>query len=96
MDNEVRYDKNEENVENSTVVSHRQSDHIQFSTEFRFTLMRFWTLYDSMYYSRYVATKLGVWKERGKDNLKYILAKMALPLNEAQQPYNNMKREYKQ
>jgi len=95
MDNEVRYNLNEENIDNSRIVGHRLSDHIQFSTEFRFILMRFWTLYDSMYYSRYVSTKLGVWKQRGKDNLKYLLAKMALPLNEAQQPYNSMKRQYK-
>ena len=95
MDNEVRYNLGDENVENSQIVSHRTSDHIQFSTEFRFTLMRFWTLYDSMYYSRYVATKLGIWKQRGKDNLKFMLAKMALPLSEAQQPYCSMKRMYK-
>jgi len=95
MDNEARYNTEVANVENSSIVTHRASDHIQFSTEFRFILMRFWTLYDSMYYSRYVATKLGVWKQRGKDNLKFLLAKMALPLNEAQQPYNSMKRQYK-
>ena len=58
MDGEVRYSLNEENIENSSIISHRNSDHIQFSTEFRFTLMRFWTLYDSMYYSRYVGTQL--------------------------------------
>jgi len=95
MDDEVRYNTNDENVESSTVVTHRQHDHIQFSSEFRFVLMRYWTLYDSMYYSRYIATKLGVWKQRGKENLKFLLAKMALPLNEAQQPYCSMKRMYK-
>lgn len=35
------------------------------SSEYRFMLYRHWTLYDSMYYSNYVATKLGVWKQRG-------------------------------
>lgn len=95
MDSEARYDPSEDAVANSTIISHRHADHIQFSSEFRFTLMRFWTLFDAMYYSRYVATKMGVWKQRGKDGLKYLLAKMALPLNEAQQPYSSMKRQYK-
>ena len=95
MDSEARYNLGDDHVENSTIITHRRADHIQFSTEFRFTLMRFWTLYDSMYYSRYVATRMGVWKQRGKDNLKYMLAKMALPLNEAQQPYTTMRRQYK-
>lgn len=95
MDSEARYDTHEDSVANSTIISHRHADHIQFSSEFRFTLMRFWTLFDAMYYSRYVATKMGVWKQRGKDGLKYLLAKMALPLNEAQQPYSSMKRQYK-
>jgi len=37
----------------------------------------------------------GVWKQRGKDNLKYLLAKMALPLSEAQQPFSSMKRQFR-
>jgi len=95
MDSEATYDLGDDRVESSTIISHRRADHIQFSTEFRFNLMRFWTLYDSMYYSRYVATRMGVWRQSGRDNLKYMLAKMALPLDEAQQPYTTMKRKYK-
>eukprot|EP01084_Bolivina_argentea_P104208 186603_1 len=94
-ENEVSYNFGIDSVDSSCIISHREMDHIQFSTEFRFILMRFWTLYDSMYYSRYISTQLGVWKQKGKDELKYLLAKMALPLNEAKQPYNQMKREYK-
>uniref|UniRef100_A0A7S0TED4 Cell division control protein 45 n=1 Tax=Elphidium margaritaceum TaxID=933848 RepID=A0A7S0TED4_9EUKA len=93
---EVSYDSRPENIENSSIVTHRNMDHIQFGMEFSFVLLRFWTLYDAMYYSRYIATKLAVWKQSGRENLKYLLAKMALPLNEAQQPYCSMKRAYKQ
>ena len=44
--------------------------------ELRFTLFRHWTLYDAMYHSSYVASKLGIWKERGRKRLTGLLAKM--------------------
>jgi len=29
-------------------------------------LYRHWTLYDSMWHSQYIATRLGIWKEQGQ------------------------------
>ena len=46
------------------------------SDELRFTMFRHWTLYDAMYHSFYVASKLGIWKERGRKRLTGLLAKM--------------------
>ena len=46
------------------------------SDELRFTMFRHWNLYDAMYHSNYVASKLGIWKERGKKRLTGLLAKM--------------------
>lgn len=46
------------------------------SDELRFMMFRHWTLYDAMYHSGYVATKLGIWKERGRKRLTGLLAKM--------------------
>jgi cell division control protein 45 len=52
-------------------------DHsIRATEELRFTLFRHWNLYDAMYHSSYVASKLGIWKERGRKRLTGLLAKM--------------------
>jgi len=50
--------------------------YIRTSEELRFTLYRHWTLYDAMFHSSYVASKLGIWKERGRQRLTGLLAKM--------------------
>lgn len=38
---------------------------IALSTEPRFVAHRFWTIYNAMYYSEYVATRLDTWKDEG-------------------------------
>jgi len=79
----------------NTVVS-RRSGHIQESQEFRFFLMRHWTLFKSMYYSRYVASQMGVWKEKGKENLDEMLARMGLSIAETTCPFMKMMRQAKE
>lgn len=49
---------------------------IKFEEEFKFILLRHWTLYNSMFHSNYVATKLSVWRDKGKRRLETWLAKM--------------------
>jgi hypothetical protein len=49
---------------------------IRPSEELRFTLFRHWNLYDSMLHSGYVAGKLKLWRDRGRRNLRGLLAKM--------------------
>jgi len=51
---------------------------VRATDELRFTLFRHWTLYDAMYHSSYVASKLGIWKEKGRKRLTGLLAKMGL------------------
>jgi hypothetical protein len=58
--------------------------------EFRFMLFRHWSLYDSMFHSSYVASKLGIWRERGRQKLQNLLAKMGFSLSEAHQHYIHM------
>jgi len=41
---------------------------------------RLYRLYDSMSHSRYVASRLGIWKEAGQFKLDHLLAKMGIPL----------------
>ena len=43
-----------------------EQNRIAFVKEFRFMLPRFWTLYESMEHSTYVASRLGIWKEPGR------------------------------
>lgn len=49
---------------------------IRLDEDLRFMLWRHWNLYDSMLHSSYVASKLGIWKERGRKRLHGLLAKM--------------------
>lgn len=64
---------------NNTDISDRDG-RISFEPEFRFMLMKHWTLFQSMLNSRYVATRLGVWRERGKRLLETFLVKLGIPL----------------
>merc|ERR1719410_1224676 len=68
----------------------RKRGHIQPSHEFQFFVMRHWTLYDSMFHSRYVAAKLNVWRQHGVGALEQLLARQSLALAEAKQPYKHM------
>ncbi|KAI0780772.1 CDC45-like protein [Trametes elegans] len=63
--------------------------------ELRFMMFRHWNLYDAMYHSSYVASKLGIWKERGRKRLTGLLAKMGFSITETQQPYSHMAKDLK-
>lgn len=49
---------------------------IRLAEELRFMLWRHWNLYDAMMHSGYVASKLNIWRERGRKRLHGLLAKM--------------------
>jgi cell division control protein 45 len=49
---------------------------VSVGEEFRFSLTRHWSLFESMFYSRYVATSLTTWKENGRRKLQTLLVKM--------------------
>lgn len=63
--------------------------------EFRLVLFRHWSLWEAMYYSSYVATKLGIWKEKGRQRLTQLLAQMGFPNREYTQPYMSMSVTFK-
>ena len=73
----------------------RRSITITSSLEFRFVLLRFWTLYDSMLHSNYVACRLGLWSEPGRLKLDTLLAKIGIPLAACKQRYSHLGLEYK-
>ena len=55
--------------------------------DFRFPLMRHWTVYDAIIHSRYVATRLQTWQEKGKDKVKELLVRMGLSQRDCQADY---------
>ncbi|KAF7295344.1 Cell division control protein 45 [Mycena indigotica] len=69
---------------------------VRATDELRFTLFRHWTLYDAMLHSSYVASKLGIWKERGRKKLTGLLAKMGFSLQQTQEQYALMDKDLKQ
>ncbi|KAJ7074280.1 CDC45-like protein [Mycena amicta] len=69
---------------------------VRATDELRFTLFRHWTLYDAMLHSSYVASKLGIWKERGRKKLTGLLAKMGFSLQQTQEQYQLMDKDLKQ
>jgi len=73
----------------------RDQQQILVFEEYRFMLYRHWTLYDSMYHSSYMATKLGIWKEKGRKRLHTFLAKMGLALEHCKQRFMSMNVEIK-
>jgi cell division control protein 45 len=44
--------------------------------EFNFMLFRHWTLLESLMHSNYIASRLGLWREKGKKSLQNLLAKI--------------------
>jgi cell division control protein 45 len=44
--------------------------------DFRLSLLRHWSLQESMYHSSYVAARLGIWREKGRRRLTNLLVKM--------------------
>ncbi|KAI5837955.1 CDC45 family [Morchella snyderi] len=68
---------------------------IRMSPEFRFMLIRHWSLYDSMLHSSFLGTKLHIWSEHGRKRLHKLLAKMGFSLNQCKQSYTHMDMDLK-
>ncbi|KAL5532728.1 CDC45 [Sanghuangporus sanghuang] len=63
---------------------------IRIGEDLRFMLWRHWNLYDAMMHSGYVASKLNIWREKGRKRLHGLLAKMGFSTVQSQQPYSHM------
>ena len=55
--------------------------------EYKFTLLRHTSLWDSMLHSGFVASRLQVWKSSGRQRLMELLARMGFPLDQCRQPW---------
>lgn len=47
-----------------------ENGHVEEAAEYRFFLYRHWSLYDAMFHSPYVASKLSVWNHQGTAKLQ--------------------------
>ena len=63
--------------------------------ELRLSLMRHWTVYEALQHSPYIASRLGLYQQRGRDKLDEWLARMGIPLEECKQEYQYMRKQFK-
>lgn len=74
-------------ADGKTLVPVSEIGRITCDMEFRFMLHRHWSLYESMYFSNFVASKLNVWNANGRHRLEEFLAKMGFSLEQCKQKY---------
>lgn len=55
--------------------------------DFRFTLMRHWSLYDAMLHSTYVAARMHTYTDQGQRRLNDLLAKMGFLIRDCKLDY---------
>jgi len=61
----------------------REIGSIVYEQEMKLMLLRHWTLFDSLCNSNYLVSKLQLWKEHGQKELRNILAKLGISLDQA-------------
>lgn len=69
---------------------------ISYESDIRFVLMRHWTVYNSMLNSDFVASRLSSWRDKGKNQIELLFARMAIPLNQCKSDYSAMDLEYRE
>ena len=59
-------------------------------------MLKYWNLYDSLFYSNYTIPKLKSWHETGKNDLKKFIARLGIPLEESKQKYEFLNASHKE
>lgn len=84
------------NIQDDEASTEQLDQHrVLVSDEYKFFLYRHWNLYDSMYHSKYVAVRLGMWQSNGRRRLEMLLAKMGVPLEQCRTAYLTMNKSFK-
>lgn len=78
-----------------TLVPTSEAGRIVADFDYQFMLYRHWSLYESMYHSPYVASKLLVWWSHGKQRLEELLAKMGFSLAQCRENFKYMDSDLK-
>ena len=74
----------------TTAVINVGARRIQVKQDFHIIMLRHWSLLEAMLHSPYVVTRIRTWREKGRDNIKGLLARMGFPLRDSQQPWSQM------
>ncbi|KAJ4780107.1 Cell division control protein 45 [Rhynchospora pubera] len=82
-------------LKDGTIINAPENSRIAYEDEPRLILLREWSLFDSMFYSSYIATKLRTWSDNGLKKLKLLLARMGFPLMDCQKKFLYMSKEVK-
>lgn len=84
-----------QNVGYASSCNAMQIHRIAPNTELRLDLLRHWSLYESLLYSTYTATRLSAWRQTGRRRLLEMLATLGIPLKDSQQDWCYMKQKNK-
>ena len=68
---------------------------ISKEVDFRLSMLRHWSLYESMRYSPYIVTKMRLWDDFGVERLNDLITQIGLSLEEAKQLYSYMSTKQK-
>lgn len=71
-------------------------DRIVQYTEYRLPLYRHWNLFDAFLHSPYTCSRMMLWNETGRNQLRTLLAKLGIPLEQCRQNFKNMSLKYRQ
>lgn len=74
----------------TTAISNADTAIVSQQNELKLMLYRHWSLWEALFFSPYVATKLGIWREKGRQKLSNFLAAIGFPQTEYTQPYSDM------
>lgn len=65
------------NEDNACSTAHTpRDDFIFYEKDIKAVLLKHWNVYNSLLHSRLLVSKLGLWRERGRQKLETMLAKM--------------------
>jgi cell division control protein 45 len=77
-------------LEDGSTVAAFARRRLGYAREFRFAMLRHWSLYDAMLHAPHIAVRLQTWTEPGRRALDRLLAEMGLPLAECRQKFSHM------
>ncbi|KAG2502097.1 hypothetical protein HYH03_000589 [Edaphochlamys debaryana] len=63
---------------------------VEAHEDLRLTLLRHWSIEESLRYTGYVAARLQTWRQKGLDNLRSLITYMCIPLKQAATAYKGL------
>ena len=85
--NSTEHDRQVDSSDGSVKVAVSEDGRLSAEMELQFAHFRHWSLYDAMYFSPFVSTRLHVWQTPGKAKLHELFAKLGLSLDQCKQKW---------